>query len=125
MRPLVASDSSAANFAATAAETASRPILASKHSPPSGCPSTRRDRRACRFYIRAGKRMRLTATEVRVEFKLPLQAGFDTASAREADYIRFRLSPTVTISLGAEVKLPGEAMVGEAVELLVRHDGGR
>ena len=40
------------------------------------------------------------------------------------DYVRFRLSPNVTISLGARVKLPGEAMVGEAVELLVRHMAG-
>jgi hypothetical protein len=76
------------------------------------------------FYIRAGKRMPLTATEVRVEFKPPPQAVFDTASAREAGYVRFRLSPNVTISLGARVKLPGEAMVGEAVELLVRHMAG-
>ena len=35
------------------------------------------------FYIRAGKRLPLTATEVRVEFKRPPQAVFDTASARE------------------------------------------
>jgi len=35
---------------------------------------------------------------------------------------RFRLSPNVTISLGARVKLPGEAMVGEAVELLGEPD---
>jgi len=76
------------------------------------------------FYIRAGKRMPLTATEVRVEFKPPSQAVFDTASVRDADYVRFRLSPNVTISLGARAKLPGEAMVGEAVELLVRHMAG-
>jgi glucose-6-phosphate 1-dehydrogenase len=76
------------------------------------------------FYIRAGKRMPLTATEVRVEFKPPPQAIFDTASARQGDYVRFRLSPNVTISLGARVKKPGEAMVGDAVELLVRHMAG-
>src|SRR5690349_22628573 len=76
------------------------------------------------IYIRAGKRMPVTATEVRVEFKPPPQAVFDTASTREGDYVRFRLSPNVTISLGARVKLPGEAMVGEAVELLVRHMAG-
>jgi glucose-6-phosphate 1-dehydrogenase len=76
------------------------------------------------FYIRAGKRMPLTATEVRVEFKRPSHALFDTATAREADYVRLRLSPNVTISLGARVKMPGEAMVGEAVELLVRHAAG-
>ena len=76
------------------------------------------------FYIRAGKRLPTTATEVRVEFKPPAQAVFVTASARDGDYVRFRLSPNVTISLGARAKLPGEAMVGEAVELLVRHMAG-
>ena len=76
------------------------------------------------FYIRAGKRLPTTATEVRVEFKRPAQAVFDTASASGGDYVRFRLSPNVTISLGARVKLPGETMVGEAVELLVRHMAG-
>ena len=76
------------------------------------------------FYIRAGKRLPTTATEVRVEFKPPAQPVFDTASARDRDYVRFRLSPNVTISLGARAKLPGEAMVGEAVELLVRHMAG-
>jgi glucose-6-phosphate 1-dehydrogenase len=76
------------------------------------------------FYIRAGKRLPTTATEVRVEFKRPPHAVFDTASAPEADYVRFRLSPDVAISLGARVKLAGEAMVGEAVELLVRHVAG-
>jgi glucose-6-phosphate 1-dehydrogenase len=76
------------------------------------------------FYIRAGKRLPTTATEVRVEFKRPPHAVFDTASARQADYVRFRLSPDVTISLGARVKLAGEAMVGEGVELLVRHVAG-
>jgi glucose-6-phosphate 1-dehydrogenase len=73
------------------------------------------------FYIRTGKHMPLTATEVRVEFKPPPETTFDTAAARDQDYVRFRLSPNVTISLGARVKRPGEAMVGEAVELLVRH----
>jgi hypothetical protein len=38
----------------------------------------------------------------------------------DADYFRFRLSPNVSISVGARVKIPGEAMVGEVVELLVR-----
>lgn len=76
------------------------------------------------FYIRAGKRMPLTATEVRVEFKQPQKAVFDTASARDADYVRFRLSPDVSISLGARVKVAGEAMVGEGVELLLRHVAG-
>lgn len=74
------------------------------------------------FYIRAGKRMPVTATEVLVELKRPPQAVFDTITQNEADYFRFRLSPNVTISLGARAKMPGEAMVGEAVELFVRQN---
>jgi glucose-6-phosphate 1-dehydrogenase len=72
------------------------------------------------FYIRAGKRMPVTATEVLVELKGPSTAVFDTITQSQADYFRFRLSPNVSISLGARAKMPGEAMVGEAVELIVR-----
>jgi glucose-6-phosphate 1-dehydrogenase len=72
------------------------------------------------FYIRAGKRMPVRATEVLAELKRPPQAVFDTIPQSQADYFRFRLSPNVTISLGARAKMPGEAMVGERVELLVR-----
>jgi glucose-6-phosphate 1-dehydrogenase len=76
------------------------------------------------FYIRAGKCLPLTATEIRVTFKRPPQAVFDAVPAHEANYVRFRLSPDISISLGARVKLPGEAMAGEAVELLVRQVAG-
>jgi glucose-6-phosphate 1-dehydrogenase len=72
------------------------------------------------FYIRAGKRMPVTATEVLVELKHPPQAVFDASSQSQADYFRFRLSPDVSTLLGARAKLPGEAMVGERVELVVR-----
>jgi glucose-6-phosphate 1-dehydrogenase len=72
------------------------------------------------FYIRAGKRMPVSATEVLVELKRPPQAVFDTTAQSQANYFRFRLSPHVAISLGARAKMPGEAMVGEAVELVVR-----
>ena len=72
------------------------------------------------FYIRAGKRMPVSATEVLVELKRPPQSVFDKITRSQADYFRFRLSPNVLISLGARAKMPGEAMVGEAVELVVR-----
>ena len=39
----------------------------------------------------------------------------------QSNYFRFRLSPEVVISEGARVKRPGEAMVGDAVELVARH----
>ncbi len=72
------------------------------------------------FYIRAGKRMPVTSTEVLVRLKRPPQAVFDPVSQGEANYFRFRLSPDVSISLGARAKKPGEAMAGESVELVVR-----
>jgi glucose-6-phosphate 1-dehydrogenase len=71
-------------------------------------------------YSRAGKRMPVSATEVFVELKRPPQGVFDIISQSQAGYFRFRLSPNVTISLGARAKMPGEAMVGERVELVVR-----
>lgn len=72
------------------------------------------------FYIRAGKRMPVTATEVLVKLKLPPQAVFDTISRSQTNYFRFCLSPNVSIALGARAKMPGEEMVGENVELVVR-----
>jgi glucose-6-phosphate 1-dehydrogenase len=73
------------------------------------------------FYIRTGKKMPLTGTEIRVDLKRPPQVVFDRSARHEANYVRFRLSPNITISLGARVKVPGESMVGEPVELIVRH----
>ena len=64
------------------------------------------------FYIRAGKRLPVSATEIRVELDRP------------GNYVRFRLSPDVLISLGAVAKAPGEAMAGEPVELIARQFEG-
>lgn len=76
------------------------------------------------FYIRTGKRMPVTATEVFVELNCPPLAVFDKISLEHANYFRFRLGPDVSISLGARAKMPGEAMVGERVELIVRQAPG-
>jgi glucose-6-phosphate 1-dehydrogenase len=73
------------------------------------------------FYIRAGKRLPVTATEVMVELKQPPQTVFDEIKPSSSNYFRFRLSPDVLISAGARVKVPGEAMIGEDVELIA-HD---
>jgi glucose-6-phosphate 1-dehydrogenase len=71
------------------------------------------------IYIRAGKRLPLTSTEIRVDLRPSPHAVFD-GSPRDANYVRFRVSPDVIISLGARIKAPGEAMAGESVELLAR-----
>jgi glucose-6-phosphate 1-dehydrogenase len=73
------------------------------------------------FYIRAGKSLPVTATEVVVDLKTPPLAIFDEVTAANSNYLRFRLSPEVVISLGARVKEPGDAMRGEPVELIARH----
>ncbi len=76
------------------------------------------------FYVRTGKRLPVTATEVRVELKRPPQAVFGELQPPDADYFRFRLTPDMSISLGARAKKPGEAMVGEPVELFASHQSG-
>ena len=38
---------------------------------------------------------------------------------RRRDHVRMRLSPDVCIALGVRVKLPGERMAGEDVELML------
>jgi glucose-6-phosphate 1-dehydrogenase len=69
------------------------------------------------FYVRAGKRLAMTCTEVRVEFKAPPAVVFKEATPAVGNYVRFRLSPQVAIALGARVKRPGEDMVGDPLEL--------
>jgi glucose-6-phosphate 1-dehydrogenase len=74
------------------------------------------------FYIRAGKNLPITATEVRVMLKRPPLAIFDPSDKMPANYFRLRLSPEVVIGEGALAKLNGEDMRGEPVELIARHN---
>ncbi|MGA8276895.1 MAG: glucose-6-phosphate dehydrogenase [Rhodanobacteraceae bacterium] len=76
------------------------------------------------FYIRAGKCLPVTTTEVIVDLKCPPLSVFDDIRPAQSNYFRFRLSPDVVISAGTRVKVPGDAMRGNAVELIARHDGG-
>jgi glucose-6-phosphate 1-dehydrogenase len=73
------------------------------------------------FYIRAGKCLPLSATEVTVTLKRPPLSVFDPTEEMPANYFRLRLSPEVVISEGALVKRNGEQMHGEPVELVARH----
>jgi len=76
------------------------------------------------FYVRAGKELPQTFTEVRVELHRPPQRVFGRFSDMPHDnnYLRFRLSPNVVIAIGAMVKTPGEEMTGHPVELHLAHD---
>jgi glucose-6-phosphate 1-dehydrogenase len=71
------------------------------------------------FYVRAGKCLRMTCTEVTVELKIPPPVVFAEAPPSMGNCVRFRLNPQVIIALGARKKKPGERMVGEPVELIV------
>ncbi len=74
------------------------------------------------FYVRAGKRLPTTVTEVMVHLKAPPLSIFGEALDGPPNHFRFRLSPQVMICVGASVKCTGDAMRGEAVELVVRND---
>ena len=74
------------------------------------------------FYIRAGKHLPVTATEVLVELKRPPVTLFEDCVTARPNHFRFRLSPQVVLSLGARAKMPGEKMQGEDVDLMTFHE---
>jgi glucose-6-phosphate 1-dehydrogenase len=76
------------------------------------------------FYIRAGKRLPVTATEVVVDLRSPPANVFSDAASQRPNYLRFRLGPDVAIALGAHAKQPGPGMQGREVELFVCQDRG-
>jgi glucose-6-phosphate 1-dehydrogenase len=74
------------------------------------------------FYIRAGKEMATTSTEVVV--KLRQAPALFTPEPPPANCIRFQVTPAQAIAITSFVKLPGDALRGESVNLLVseQHD---
>jgi glucose-6-phosphate 1-dehydrogenase len=73
------------------------------------------------FYIRAGKWLPVTSTEVIVQLKHPPLDVFAGPSNEPRNFMRFRLSPDVLIAINTQAKKPGEQMEGETVELVVRY----
>jgi glucose-6-phosphate 1-dehydrogenase len=73
------------------------------------------------FYIRAGKCLPVTCTEVVVTFKRPPRETFPEQSPGLPNRLRLRLSPEVVIALGMRVKRSGEQMEGEDAELIAMH----
>jgi glucose-6-phosphate 1-dehydrogenase len=71
------------------------------------------------FLLRAGKRLPVTCTEVLVTLRRPPTVY---VALPPANQVRFRLSPTATIALGAMVKRPSEELAGDQVELLISHE---
>jgi glucose-6-phosphate 1-dehydrogenase len=76
------------------------------------------------FYVRTGKCLPVTATEVLVEFKRSGCPVLDEIEPPLPNYFRFRLSPDVTIAVGTTTKVPGQAMVGKRIELVAQQCSG-
>jgi glucose-6-phosphate 1-dehydrogenase len=73
------------------------------------------------WYLRAGKCLAETATEVFVELKPPPQRLFDDSwpAKGPSNYVRFRISPGSAIAIAARVKRSGEDFVGDLRELFL------
>ena len=76
------------------------------------------------FYIRAGKCLPVTCTEVLVEFRRPPREVFGELVPSLSSHLRLTLNREVLIALGMRVKVPGERMAGEDVELIVTRQPG-
>jgi glucose-6-phosphate 1-dehydrogenase len=76
------------------------------------------------WYLRSGKYLPETATEVQVELKPSPQSLFADSEpkAGRANYLRFRLSPSSAIALAARVKLAGKEYIGDQRELYLSEE---
>jgi glucose-6-phosphate 1-dehydrogenase len=78
------------------------------------------------WYLRSGKYLADTASEVMVELKPPPQRLFadsaPTPKTGPANYVRFRHSPNSAIAIAARVKLAGKEFVGEQRELYLSEE---
>jgi glucose-6-phosphate 1-dehydrogenase len=76
------------------------------------------------FYIRAGKELAASCTEVRVELHRPPQRVFAEFEPMPHDnnYFRFQLDPRIVIAIGARAKASGDGFTGEDVELHLCND---
>jgi glucose-6-phosphate 1-dehydrogenase len=73
------------------------------------------------FYLRSGKYLLETVTEILVELKPSPQRLFEDSAPKDgrANYLRFRLSPDSAIALAVRVKVPGKEYVGDQEELFL------
>jgi len=71
------------------------------------------------FYVRAGKCLNATATEILVDLKEAPPVVFRESNPHGDNFVRFTLAPHVAIDIGASAKRPGEGMTGEPVTLSV------
>lgn len=79
------------------------------------------------FYIRAGKRLATTATEVLVEFKQPPRLFFARSATElpHPNHLLFRLKPGERVSISMQMKGPGEELHSDPVDLVYDYDEHR
>ena len=68
------------------------------------------------FYIRAGKCLPVTSTEVVCRLRKP--PTVIAADVLQSNYLRFRISPDVSIAMGMTVMAPGEKLAGQPAEMI-------
>ena len=71
------------------------------------------------FYVRVGKQMPVTCTEVLVRLHRPPEVYHNGEIV--SNHIRFRISPDVAIALGMMILSPGKDATGEAAEMVANH----
>ncbi len=71
------------------------------------------------FYIRAGKCLPATYTEIFVRLRKP-PSMFSSINLA-ANHVRLRISPAVTIAIGMMALSPDERMTGQSVEMVASH----
>jgi glucose-6-phosphate 1-dehydrogenase len=74
------------------------------------------------FYIRAGKNLPVTCTEVLARFRKPPAVISDSSLLQ--NHLRFRISPQMTIAIGTTVMSPGDVLKGEAIEMVASSQAG-
>jgi len=68
------------------------------------------------FYIRAGKCLPVTCTEIVCRLRKP--PTFIPAEFLNSNYLRFRISPDVAIAMGMTVLAPGDTLAGQSAEMI-------
>jgi glucose-6-phosphate 1-dehydrogenase len=72
------------------------------------------------FYIRAGKCLPVTCTELLIRLRKPPE--MIPGAVLEGNHLRVRISPDVAVAVGMMTKAPGDDLHGEAGEMIaVRH----
>jgi glucose-6-phosphate 1-dehydrogenase len=74
------------------------------------------------FFVRAGKNLPVTCTEIVGRFRKP--PSLIPAEALKENHLRIRLSPEAIIAMGMMVMTPGEEMAAETIEMLASRTPG-